>query len=67
MSTAGKVLAVLILLSSIVWIILTAGVTQYDRNGNQAMIVLAEMGFQAGGRRADTAGKRWPASRIRPP
>ena len=42
MSTAGKVLVVLIMLSSLVWIILTAGVTQLNRNGNQAVIELTE-------------------------
>lgn len=40
MSTAGKVLVVLILLASLVWIVLTAGVTQLNRNGNQALITL---------------------------
>ncbi len=42
MSTAGKVLVVLILLSAIVWMILTAGVDQINRNGNQALITLNE-------------------------
>jgi chromosome segregation ATPase len=42
MSTAGKVLVVLIMLSSLLWVILTAGVTQLNRNGNQALVVLAE-------------------------
>lgn len=42
MSTAGKVLVVLIMLSSLLWIILTAGVTQLNRNGNQAQVVLAQ-------------------------
>ena len=37
MSTAGKVLSVLILLSSLVWMILTAGVTQVNRNGNETL------------------------------
>ena len=35
MSTAGKVLVVLILLASLVWMMLTAGVDQLNRNGNQ--------------------------------
>jgi chromosome segregation ATPase len=42
MSTAGKVLVVLILLASLVWVLLTAGVDQLNRNGNQALIVLTE-------------------------
>jgi len=42
MSTAGKVLSVLILLSSLVWMILTAGVTQLNRNGNEALKKLTE-------------------------
>ena len=42
MSTAGKVLVVLIMLSSLLWIILAAGVTQLNHNGNQALVVLAE-------------------------
>ena len=37
MSTAGKVLVVLILLASLVWMALMAGVDQLNRNGNQAM------------------------------
>ena len=40
MSTAGKVLVVLIMLASLVWMLLTAGVTQLNRNGNQALIEL---------------------------
>ena len=42
MSTAGKVLVVLIMLASLVWMILTAGVTQLNRNGNQALIELTK-------------------------
>jgi chromosome segregation ATPase len=42
MSTAGKVLVVLILLASLVWALLTAGVTQLNRNGNQALITLTK-------------------------
>ena len=37
MPTAGKVLSVLILLSSLAWMILTAGVTQLNRNANEAL------------------------------
>jgi chromosome segregation ATPase len=37
MSTAGKVLVVLIMLASLVWMVLLAGVTQLNRNGNQAL------------------------------
>jgi chromosome segregation ATPase len=40
MSTAGKVLVVLIMLASLVWMVLLAGVTQLNRNGNQALIEL---------------------------
>jgi len=40
MSTAGKVLVVLIMLTSLVWMVLLAGVTQLNRNGNQALIEL---------------------------
>ncbi len=42
MSTAGKVLVALILLASLVWILLTAGVDQLNRNGNQALAALTE-------------------------
>jgi len=42
MSTAGKVLVVLIMLASLIWMILTAGVTQLNRNGNQALIELTK-------------------------
>jgi chromosome segregation ATPase len=42
MSTPGKVLVVLIMLASLGWMILTAGVTQLNRNGNQALITLTE-------------------------
>jgi chromosome segregation ATPase len=40
MSTAGKVLVVLIMLASLVWMVLMAGVAQLNRNGNQALIEL---------------------------
>jgi chromosome segregation ATPase len=40
MSTAGKVLVVLSMLASLVWMILAAGVSQLNRNGNQALIEL---------------------------
>ena len=42
MSTAGKVLVVLVMLASIAWPILAAGVTQLNRNGNKALIDLAD-------------------------
>ena len=42
MSTAGKVLVVLVMLASSAWPILTAGVTQLNRNGNKALIDLAD-------------------------
>jgi hypothetical protein len=42
MSTAGKVLSVLILVASLVWLILAAGVDQLDRNANKALIDLRE-------------------------
>ena len=42
MSTAGKVLVVVILLASLLWMILTAGVDQLNRNGNQALLALTE-------------------------
>jgi chromosome segregation ATPase len=42
MSTAGKVLVVLIMVTSLSWMILTAGVTQLNRNGNQALKQLSE-------------------------
>lgn len=37
MSTAGKVLVALILLASLAWIVLAAGVDQLSRNGNAAL------------------------------
>ena len=42
MSTAGKVLVVLVMLASIALPILDAGVTQLNRNGNKALIDLAD-------------------------
>ena len=42
MSTAGKILVVLVMLASIVLPILAAGVTQLNRNGNKALIDLAD-------------------------
>ena len=42
MSTAGKVLVVLGMLASISWPILATGVTQLNRNGNKALIDLAD-------------------------
>ncbi len=42
MSTAGKVLVALILLSSLVWVTVAAGVAQLNRNGNAAMAKLAD-------------------------
>jgi len=44
MSTAGKVLVVLILLAAVGWIFLGAGVAQLNRNGNQALAkVMADL------------------------
>jgi chromosome segregation ATPase len=40
MSTAGKVLTVLVLVASLVWVILAAGVDQLDRNANKALVDL---------------------------
>jgi len=37
MSTAGKVLVVLVMLASIAWTVLTAGVAQINRNANRAL------------------------------
>jgi chromosome segregation ATPase len=42
MSTAGKVLAVVVLLASLVWIVLAAGVSQLNTNGNKKLHDLAE-------------------------
>lgn len=42
MSTAGKVLVVLIMLVTVVWMILTSGVAQLNRNGNKALKDLTE-------------------------
>jgi chromosome segregation ATPase len=41
MSTAGKVLAVLVMLLSLVWMVLTAGVDQLNTNGNMRLHDLA--------------------------
>jgi chromosome segregation ATPase len=41
MSTAGKVLVVLVMLSALVWMILAGGVAQLNRNGNEALAKLA--------------------------
>jgi chromosome segregation ATPase len=40
MSTAGKALTVLILVATLVWVILAAGVDQLDRNANKALVEL---------------------------
>lgn len=40
MSTAGKVLSVLVLLATLGWIVLAAGVAQLNRNGNAALAKL---------------------------
>jgi chromosome segregation ATPase len=40
MSTAGKVLSVLVLLATLGWIVLGAGVAQLNRNGNAALAKL---------------------------
>jgi hypothetical protein len=37
MSTAGKVLIVLVMLTSLGWIILSAGVSQLNANGNKRL------------------------------
>ncbi len=42
MSTAGKVLVVLVTLTTLVWIILAAGVAQLNTNGNKALHDLRE-------------------------
>ena len=42
MSTAGKVLAVLVMLVSLVWMVLSAGVDQLNTNGNKRLHELAE-------------------------
>jgi chromosome segregation ATPase len=42
MSTAGKVLTALVLLASLVWIVLMAGVDQLNRNANDALLKLTE-------------------------
>jgi chromosome segregation ATPase len=52
MSTAGKVLTVLIILAAMGWLILAGGVAQLDRNGNEALEKLEAALKQA---RADLA------------
>jgi chromosome segregation ATPase len=42
MSTAGKVLCVLIMLASLAWLVLMSGVDQLNRNANQALNALTE-------------------------
>src|ERR1700722_11428845 len=42
MSTAGKVLVVLVLLTSVAWIVLASGVAQLNTNGNTRLHDLAE-------------------------
>ena len=57
MSTAGKVLVVLVMLTSLVWMVLSAGVSQLNTNGNKKLHDLAEQieklqdRFQADSRR----------------
>jgi hypothetical protein len=62
MSTAGKVLVILIALASVIWVILTAGVTQLNRNGNQALVVLAE---RAAKLEEDVQSTRAEAAQVR--
>jgi outer membrane murein-binding lipoprotein Lpp len=42
MSTAGKVLVVLVMTAMVVWIVLTAGVDQLNRNGNEVLHKLVQ-------------------------
>ena len=42
MSTAGKVLAILVMLMSLVWMVVSAGVSQLNTNGNKQLHDLAE-------------------------
>ncbi len=42
MSTAGKVLVVLVMLTSLVWMVLSAGVSQLNTNGNTRLHDLTE-------------------------
>ena len=65
MSTAGKVLVVVIMLASLVWIILTAGVTQLNRNGNKALIDLTQKVAKLQ-EDVKTTQERSSTSRIRP-
>jgi chromosome segregation ATPase len=54
MSTAGKVLVVLVMLFTVVWMILTSGVAQMNRNGNQALKNLTEKLADLEGKLHDT-------------
>jgi len=47
MSTAGKVLVVLVMLSVVFWIVLAAGVDQLNRNGNEAVKKLVDQQEEA--------------------
>ncbi len=49
MSTAGKVLVVLVTLTTLVWMILASGVAQLNRNGNTALHNLEEQLAKAQG------------------
>ncbi len=62
MSTAGKVLIVFIMLLSIVWIILTAGVTQLNRNGNRE---LNELSKQAAQKAEDVRSTRRETAQVK--
>ena len=50
MSTAGKVLVVLIMLASLVWMVLMAGVAQLNRTGNKTLQELGREDREAHGR-----------------
>jgi peptidoglycan hydrolase CwlO-like protein len=43
MSTAGKVLIVLVMLMTLVWVVLSAGVSRYNTNANTKIFELAKL------------------------
>jgi hypothetical protein len=54
MSTAGKILTVLTMLTAVVWVLLTASVTQLNRNGAKAVKVYKEKIAVAEKQKTDT-------------
>ena len=60
MSTAGKVLIVLVMLMTIVWVVLSAGVSRLNTNANTRVHELTDASGKASGQSQGDAGARSP-------